>query len=340
MENKFKFWSVIIGVTLLVATSFLGYKITDLRFDYDFEKFFPANDDDADYFYAHRKKLEADNNFLLIAVQREKGVFDRNFLNKVERFRTELSTIKYVKVVRALTNQEETFINSSGAACFASDLQVGGIYRDFAGEALLQTNTSCITLIGSAAAAAGRALNFLAGNNSRLCISTTGIATFTCQVCTPYVITNKLDVNGTLSPSLIAPYDTAYKTSNFLDFYPGNDNVLFFHAGTSWGDPLIAVNGTTAGSVLTNSLAQQLVIRGDGTNGIGFSNGSCINMIIKGSCVGIRTTSPRSTLHVQQSSNDGVPAVGCARDGLIISSNNSSSKNSSNCSYLILLEFV
>jgi hypothetical protein len=133
---------------------------------------------------------------------------------------------------------------------------------------------------------------------------------------------NKLDVNGTLSTSLIVPYGTTYKTSNFLDFYPGNDNVLFFHAGTSWGDPLIAVNGTTAGSILTNSLAQQLVIRGDGTNGIGFSNGSCINMIIKGSCVGIRTTSPRSTLHVQQATNDGVPAVGCARDGLIISSNN------------------
>jgi predicted RND superfamily exporter protein len=116
MEKKFKFWSVIIGVVLIGATSFLGYKITDLRFDYDFEKFFPANDDDADYFYAHRKKFEADNNFLLIAVQREKGVFDRNFLNKVERFRSELSTIKYVKVVRALTNQEETFINSTGGA--------------------------------------------------------------------------------------------------------------------------------------------------------------------------------------------------------------------------------
>ncbi len=72
----------------------------------------------------------------------------------------------------------------SGVGCFGSDLLVSGIYRDFAGEALLQTNTSCITLIGSGAAAAGRALSFLAGNNSRLCISTTGIATFTCQICT------------------------------------------------------------------------------------------------------------------------------------------------------------
>jgi hypothetical protein len=73
----------------------------------------------------------------------------------------------------------------SGMGCFGSDLLVSGIYRDFAGEALLQTNTSCITLIGSGAAAAGRALSFLAGNNSRLCISTTGIATFTCQICSP-----------------------------------------------------------------------------------------------------------------------------------------------------------
>ena len=112
-----------------------------------------------------------------------------------------------------------------------------------------------------------------------------------------------LDINGVSSTSRIIPNGTTYKTSNFLDFYPANDNVLFFHAGTSWGDPVIAVNGTTAGSVLTNSLAQQLVIRGDGAGGIGFSNGSSINMIISGGNVGIGTTSPTHILHIRKDQN-------------------------------------
>jgi len=51
-------------------------------------------------------------------------------------------------------------------------------------------------------------------------------------------------------------------------------------------------------------------------------NNGAVLVLNNGGCVGVRTASPRSTLHVQQSSNDGVPAVGCARDGLIISSNN------------------
>ena len=68
-EKKFKTWAPIVALILIGLTSFLGYKISDLKFDYDFEKFFPAEDTDADYFYAHRNKFEYDNNFILIAIE-------------------------------------------------------------------------------------------------------------------------------------------------------------------------------------------------------------------------------------------------------------------------------
>ena len=64
-EQKFRKLAPIIGVVLIGLTTFLGYKISDLKFDYDFEKFFPADDSDADYFYTHRDKFEYDNNFIL-----------------------------------------------------------------------------------------------------------------------------------------------------------------------------------------------------------------------------------------------------------------------------------
>jgi hypothetical protein len=51
-------------------------------------------------------------------------------------------------------------------------------------------------------------------------------------------------------------------------------------------------------------------------------NDSIILTLNNNGCVGVNTCSPRSTLHIQQASNDGVPTAGCARDGLIISSNN------------------
>ena len=54
------------------------------------------------------------------------------------------------------------------------DIRSQGIFRDYQGEALLQTNTSAITQLGSAAAGTSRQLAFLAGNAERMRINTSG----------------------------------------------------------------------------------------------------------------------------------------------------------------------
>jgi len=54
------------------------------------------------------------------------------------------------------------------------DIRSQGIFRDYQGEALLQTNTSAITQLGSAAAGTSRQLAFLAGNAERMRINTGG----------------------------------------------------------------------------------------------------------------------------------------------------------------------
>jgi hypothetical protein len=85
------------------------------------------------------------------------------------------------------------------------------------------------------------------------------------------------------------------------------------------------------GSMIVNTTGPELQVNNNGVvlgnlltdrhsiTGSFYQTGS---VAVFNSCVGIRTTTPRSALHIQQITNDGVPAVGCARDGLIISSNN------------------
>jgi len=144
-ENSFKKWSKVVALSLFVLTLFLGFNILNLRFDYDFEKFFPAEDKEADFFYAHREQFEADNNFLLIAIERKEGLFDLDFLRKVERFRKEIEKLPNVKGARAITNQDEVFINSFGGAFtkpyiqFKKDELKNDSVRIFRAEELVNT---------------------------------------------------------------------------------------------------------------------------------------------------------------------------------------------------------
>jgi hypothetical protein len=54
------------------------------------------------------------------------------------------------------------------------DIRSQGIFRDYQGEALLQTNTSAVTLLGTTGASTSRTLAFLAGNAERMRITTDG----------------------------------------------------------------------------------------------------------------------------------------------------------------------
>ena len=240
----------------------------------------------------------------------------------------------------------QSFIDSSGAACFASDLQVGGIYRDFAGEALLQTNTSCITLIGSSAAAAGRALSFSAGNNSRLCISTTGIATFTCQVCSPIFDSNCARLIGKASASpyansswLQAPSASGmFIVNNTISNWIGvkadgtiDSSGVFTHAGAFCvsGNAYVSSNTTatirlkgnsTTGTDLQNDVGGAYIWNRDATP-IFFATNSTQRLNIDGNGIATFTCqicTPR--LEVLRSSannglfvysNSGATAIGC-----------------------------
>lgn len=114
-ESTFKKFAKILFVFIILFTIFLASFIPGVKFDYDFEKFFPAQDEETSFYFKHRKIFQSDNDFLLIAVEREKGIFDLDFLNKVETCKKELEKQKYVTFVRSITSEKEIFLLTGGA---------------------------------------------------------------------------------------------------------------------------------------------------------------------------------------------------------------------------------
>ena len=116
-ENRFSSWSKVVAVALIGATVFLGFQIRNLQFDYDFEKFFPAEDADADFFYQHRAQFEYDNNFILLGIENNKGVFQADFLTALDSLTNVFENgLPYVDGIRSITNQDEVFLYKGGGS--------------------------------------------------------------------------------------------------------------------------------------------------------------------------------------------------------------------------------
>ena len=114
-EKKFKKISWIGLAVFILLTAFLGYHLKDIRFDYNFENFFPSHDDETSFFYDYRDDFKSDNDFLLISIENEAGVFEPNFLKKVNDFSQKLGDVEYVENVLSITTESEQFIFPGGS---------------------------------------------------------------------------------------------------------------------------------------------------------------------------------------------------------------------------------
>ena len=75
----------------------------NLKFAFDFEQFFPKGDKDLDFYRAFVKEFEADDNFLLVAVERKNGVFEQGFLEKFHDFTLKTRDLPHVTESQSLT---------------------------------------------------------------------------------------------------------------------------------------------------------------------------------------------------------------------------------------------
>jgi len=105
-------WIVIISISAL--TALFAYKATQVKFNYNFEEFFPANDPESDFFYEHRQRFESDNDFILVAIEKKAGIFDSTFLNKVHDLSSKIDALDLVQYTRDITKEKEVFVNING----------------------------------------------------------------------------------------------------------------------------------------------------------------------------------------------------------------------------------
>ncbi|NRA12485.1 MAG: hypothetical protein HRT57_11080, partial [Crocinitomicaceae bacterium] len=111
-EKSFRKYSKLVLAGLLILTLFFVYQSTRVGLDYDFEKFYPTSDPETEFFLEYRQKFQSDNDFLLVAIQRDKGIFDKDFLLKIDKFTKDIGKIDHVDSVASITNQRELFIRA------------------------------------------------------------------------------------------------------------------------------------------------------------------------------------------------------------------------------------
>lgn len=100
MSRPFQITSFLVFGILAVWSAFL---IPRLQFSFDFEQFFPRGDKDLEFFREFIAEFETDDNFLLIALEREDGVFDSSFLARVHDLSLAARKLPYVESSYSLT---------------------------------------------------------------------------------------------------------------------------------------------------------------------------------------------------------------------------------------------
>ncbi|HTA61041.1 MAG TPA: hypothetical protein VK835_01240, partial [Bacteroidia bacterium] len=102
-----------------------------LNFSYDFESFFPDNDPALPFFKQYRQAFGHDNEFVLIALQNDKGIFKKDFLTKADTLTKQLKKLTFVEEVISPSNLKRTSLQ--GFASLQTPLlhyQNEGLYKD------------------------------------------------------------------------------------------------------------------------------------------------------------------------------------------------------------------
>jgi uncharacterized protein len=90
------------------------YELRNIKFDYDFESFFPDEDNDLEAYLKYRKTFEYDNEFVLVAIENKRGVFRPDFLDRVRTLSDSLKEMKDMTSVVSPTNLTNTIISDLG----------------------------------------------------------------------------------------------------------------------------------------------------------------------------------------------------------------------------------
>lgn len=101
--NSRKFKASLI-LTWIGITCLFGYQLQFLEVDFEFEKFFPSSDPDITFYQDHLKKFTYDNDYLILILENDPGVFQNNFLQRVRLLSNSLRNLQHVDQVISPTD--------------------------------------------------------------------------------------------------------------------------------------------------------------------------------------------------------------------------------------------
>lgn len=99
--------ALLILVTVVLLTIGSLFEISRLRFDYDFEAFFPYNDPETEFYVGFRDRFETDNDFFIVVLENREGIFDRDFLRRVDSLTSRLQQVENMEEVLGPTGLKE-----------------------------------------------------------------------------------------------------------------------------------------------------------------------------------------------------------------------------------------
>ena len=120
MKGKLEYWTEIlfrvvysssvsnIWVWVIMAfTLVFAVNINQLRFNYNIEGFFSNEDSEVARYENFKNKFGNENNVLLIGIESRAGIFNQDFLSKIDTISTALKSIEAVRKVISPTNLRE-----------------------------------------------------------------------------------------------------------------------------------------------------------------------------------------------------------------------------------------
>lgn len=103
-------------ILVMLLSGWFLYQSFGIKLDFDFERFFPVESDDAEFYYAFRERFGSDSDFLIAAVKNSEGVFEPSFLDKADTLAKHIGSIDGVSRVVALNTLKVPIIHSMGFA--------------------------------------------------------------------------------------------------------------------------------------------------------------------------------------------------------------------------------
>ncbi|MBD80122.1 MAG: hypothetical protein CL840_14510 [Crocinitomicaceae bacterium] len=114
-NDKFKRTLAIIALFCLGLVTIGALTVLPkVGFDYKFEKFFPPSDQDLQFYFEHVNRFESDNDFLLIGISNEEGIFQQDFLVKLDSLTNQYEKHEHVKRVVSPSNISNPIIGPIG----------------------------------------------------------------------------------------------------------------------------------------------------------------------------------------------------------------------------------